>query len=119
MSLSWETASKNASSQNCIWSQSDDLSLPVSPSKRYVLTASGDGDVTVFTMCPPWYRKPVLSDDLLDHTLAVRCLGSLGNCNNGGSTVTGKGPSAERETPKATKPGLPVRSRPRCRKPST
>lgn len=49
-------------------------------SKRYVLAVSGDGDVTVLTMWPPWYLKPVLKDDLLDQTLDVLGLPGFGYC---------------------------------------
>lgn len=49
------------------------------PSKRYVLAVSGLGKAVVGIKLPPWYRNPVLRDDLLDQTLPERCLPCRGN----------------------------------------
>lgn len=73
MSLSRETASKNASSQNCIWSQRFDLSLPSNPSNKYVLPPSGEGVPEVLIIFPPWYLKPALRLDLLLQTDGFLC----------------------------------------------
>lgn len=78
-SRSKDTASRKASSQNCIWSHSEDRSLPISPSKRYVRPPSGLGLPEVVSMAPPWYRKPVLKLLLLDHTDGLRCFWGRGN----------------------------------------
>lgn len=122
ISRSWETASRNASSQNCIWSQRVDLSLPKRPENSYISIHPDSWTDSEAAQCivsnnsflsqlyiatsanEYWSRKNTIAESLERYTRNQNTFEKVGPCRfwtgccnswNQTSTVVSK-PSAQR-----------------------